>query len=283
MDAGDVKDKLLSSFVYMSQFFTETTVPDFTSFGEDDIPPVPNFIGPYRIAGLLNRGGMSFLYLGVDPEKFLPIAIKILLPRFLQHREMTGGFLREAEIIRIADHPNIVKLYHQGKWANGLYIAMEFIKGISLKQFIAKKMLNSKSALEITLQIANALSHLHSHGIIHRDLKPANILISENGEVKVVDFGIAILGKKNKMKIGTPAYMSPEQKEKKELLTFASDIYSLGVIAYELLVGKFSQGKIDLTLIKPKIRSILEHALKPNPKDRYRTINEFIASLKRSL
>ncbi len=267
----------------MPHFFTETTVPDFSSFGEDDTPPIPNFIGPYRIAGLLNRGGMSFLYLGVDPEKFEPIAIKILLPRFLQHREMTGNFLREAEIIRIADHPNIVKLYHQGKWANGLYIAMEFIKGISLKQFIMKKMLNSKSSIEIILQVASALSHLHSHGIIHRDLKPANILITENGQVKVVDFGIAILGKKNKMKIGTPAYMSPEQKEKKEVLTFSSDIYSLGVIAYELLVGKFSQGKIDLTLLKPKLRNILERALKQNPDERFPTIHEFIKNLKNCL
>lgn len=261
--------------------YIETTVPDFSSFEDEDLPPVPNFIGPFRIVGLLNRGGMSILYLGIHPEKFEPIVIKILLPKFLQHKEMTGSFLREAEIIRIADHPNIVKLHSQGKWANGLYIAMEFIKGISLKQFIMKKMLTSRSALGIISQIASALSHLHSNGIIHRDLKPANILISEQGLVKVIDFGIAqLLGKKNNRKMGTPAYMSPEQKESKERLSFSSDIYSLGVITYELLVGKFSQGKIHLSLLKPPIRTILEKALRLQPHERYPTMSAFIEDLR---
>src|SRR5690606_36400224 len=102
-------------------------------------------------------------------------------------------FLKEAEIIALSNHPNIVKLYGQGEWEKGLYIAMEFIQGVSLTQFILQNSLSIKRSLEILLQVAYALLHLHSHGVIHRDLKPENILITENGGVKVIDFGIAQL------------------------------------------------------------------------------------------
>lgn len=240
---------------------------------------MPKQIGPYKIESLLNQGGMSTLYLGLHPETNQPIAIKVLLPKYVNNQQMSARFLKEAEIIRLANHPHIVKLYGQGNWENGLYIAMEFIRGISLSQFIQKKSLSVKRALEIILQVAYALSHLHAHGVIHRDLKPENILIDEKGEVKVIDFGIAQLHEekeKSGVLMGTPVYMSPEQREHPNRVQPSSDLYSLGVIAYELIVGRLSHGAIHLESLSKPLRAIIGKALEKDVKKRYEDVVDFI-------
>ncbi|NGX52418.1 MAG: Serine/threonine-protein kinase StkP [Candidatus Anoxychlamydiales bacterium] len=261
----------------------QPTIPTLTKF---ETPIIPKKIGPYRIESLLKKGGMSFLYLGVDPENAKPIVIKVLSPKFIKNTEVINRFLKEADIIRLSNHPNIIKLYGQGQWDHGLYIAMEFVQGISLKQFLLEKSLSVHKALEIILQVGYALCHLHTHGIIHRDLKPENILITENGQIKVIDFGISALineekedESKRKSFMGTPVYMSPEQKEDPKKVTFSSDIYSLAVITYELLLGKLSFGVIHLSLIPKKLRLILEKALQNDPKKRYQDIVDFITDL----
>ena len=182
-------------------------------------PLTPAYIGPYKIESFFNQGGMSNLYLGRHPSSLRPLIVKVLAPKYAQNPEIIQRFLKEAEIIQLANHPNIVRLHGQGQWEKGVFIAMEFIQGISLRQFINKHSLSLKRALEIVLQVAYALCHLHTHGVIHRDLKPENILITEEGEIKVIDFGIAQLHTEvnkdplaqNRI-IGTPTYMSPEQK-----------------------------------------------------------------------
>ncbi|NGX34012.1 MAG: Serine/threonine-protein kinase StkP [Candidatus Anoxychlamydiales bacterium] len=261
----------------------QPTLPTLTKF---ETPMLPKKIGPYKIESLLKKGGMSFLYLGVDPKNASPIVIKVLSPRFIKSEEVTKRFLKEAEIIRISNHPNIIKLYGQGEWDHGLYIAMEFVQGISLKQFLLEKSLSVHKALEIILQVGYALCHLHTHGIIHRDLKPENILITENGQIKVIDFGIAALINEEKEEastkksfMGTPVYMSPEQKKDPKKVTFSSDIYSLAVITYELLLGKLSFGVLHLSLIPKKLRQILVKALQEDPNQRYRDIVDFITDL----
>lgn len=269
----------------MDDFHKQTTLPDLHA-GAPRFP-LPKQIGPYKIDSLLNKGGMSVLYLGVHPETSQPIVVKVLLPKYCKNKEMARRFLKEAEIIGMAHHPNIVRLYGQGEWEKGLYIAMEFIQGISLRQFIQQKSLSHKRALEIILQVAYALCHLHTHGVIHRDLKPENILITESGEIKVIDFGIAqvkdlleearITQKKRMM--GTPIYMSPEQKENPSKVSYPSDIYSLGIIAYELILGRLSHGVIHLALLSKRFRAIIEKALKPNAKDRYQDIVDFITDI----
>jgi eukaryotic-like serine/threonine-protein kinase len=147
-----------------------------------------------------------------------------------------------------------------------------------------------RRALEIVVQIGHALSHLHSHGIIHRDLKPENILLTAAGGVKVIDFGIAALyteqigrrgSKKNFM--GTPAYMSPEQQEDPLTVSFASDIYSLGIITYELVLGRLSYGVIHLGLVPKGLQKILSKALQPKVEDRYPDIVDFIHDISRYL
>jgi len=262
--------------------------PTLTDIDPDDEPPsaIPRHIGPYKIESLLNKGGMSLLYMGIQPETRQMLAIKVLSPTFVTNPEMVDQFLKETKIIAMTNHPNIVKLYGEGQWEGGLYIAMEFIRGVSLRQFIEQQSLSMKRCIDIILQVAYALCHLHSHGVIHGDLKPENILITEDGIVKVIDFGIARLHeeiKKEKGKtlriVGTPTYMSPEQKEDPSKISFASDIYALGIIAYELLSGKLSFGIIHLSQVPKGLRQILEKALAISIKERYPDAIKFISDL----
>jgi eukaryotic-like serine/threonine-protein kinase len=260
-------------------------VPESTSAYQS--PPVPKMIGPYKIESLLERGGMSVLYLGTHPESKEPVTIKILSPKYLSNPEVANRFLNEAEIIAMADHPNIVKLYGHGEWEGGFYIAMEFVQGISLRQFLLQTPMSLKKSLEIIIDIAYALCHLHTHGVIHRDLKPENILMTETGHIKVIDFGISqLLTEKNdhpsqlkKRWIGTPIYMSPEQRENPETVSYPSDIYSLGIIAYELVLGKLSHGQIHISLMPKGFQKIMNKALQYKPEDRYHDIVDFISDV----
>lgn len=267
------------------RFHKQPTLVDLSPEGD---PPstIPRHIGPYKIESLLNKGGMSLLYMGIQPETRQMLAIKVLSPTFVTHPEMVAQFLKESKIISMTNHPNIIKLYGEGQWEGGLYIAMEFIRGVSLRQFIEQQSLSMKRCIDIILQVAYALCHLHSHGVIHGDLKPENILITEDGIVKVIDFGIARLHeeiKKEKGKtvriVGTPTYMSPEQKEDPSKVSFASDIYALGIIAYELISGKLSFGIIHLSQIPKGLRHILEKTLAISINERYPDAIKFISDL----
>lgn len=247
---------------------------------------LPEKIGPYKVEALLEKGGMSFLYLAIHPETKDPITIKVLFPEFLSNPEMVQRFLREASIIALADHPNIVKLYGQGEWEGGLYIAMEFIQGISLRQYLLRNLISLKHALELVMEISMALCHLHAHGIIHRDLKPENILVTETGGVKVIDFGIAQLLTESQRDphsksriIGTPIYMSPEQKNDPESTSYPSDIYSLGIITYELVLGKLSHGQIHLSIMPKGLQKILAKALQQKAADRFQDIVDFMSEV----
>ncbi len=273
-------------------FYKQNTMPDLISSQEP--LALPTMIGPYKIESLITKGGMSLLYLGLDPKTKQMLAIKVLSPSFITQEEAVSRFLQEADVIALSNHPNIVKLYGQGEWEKGLYIAMELIRGVSLRQFIMQHSLSVRRTLEIILQVAYALMHLHSHGVIHRDLKPENILITEEGEIKVIDFGIAALHRDGADKetgrhreasrfLGTPNYMSPEQKQDPSCVTFASDIYSLGIILYELLTGKLSYGSIDLTSLPKGLQKITTKALAISANQRYQNISEFIHDISQYL
>lgn len=245
---------------------------------------IPRQIGPYKIETLLDKGGMSLLYLGIHPQTREPLAVKTLSSKFVSHPEMVQQFMHEAQIIEITNHPNIIQLLGHGEWDEGVYIATEFIQGISLRQMILSQAMSLKRALEVVMQIGHALTHLHVHGIIHRDLKPENILLTAQGGVKVIDFGISQLytaktGEEMKRLLGTPAYMSPEQRQNPANVTFSSDIYSLGVITYELILGRLSHGTVHLSMMPKHIQPILSKALQPDPKNRYEDIVDFVKAL----
>lgn len=270
------------------EFYKQPTFPGIYPEGAAPplVPEIPKMIGPYKIESLLEKGGMSILYLGTHPETKEPTTIKVLSPKFMSNPEVMRRFINEAEIIAMSNNPNIVQLYGHGEWEGGLYIAMEFIQGISLRQYILQTPISLTRALEIITDIAYALCHLHAHGVIHRDLKPENILITEKGEIKVIDFGIAQLLAESdtqppgrRQLLGTPIYMSPEQKENPESVSYPSDIYSLGIITYELILGKLSHGQIHLSLMPRGIQKILHKALQPKPEDRYQDVVDFIADI----
>jgi len=266
-------------------FYQQTTMPHLRSRTEKNFE-IPKQIGPYKIDGLLHKGALSLCFIGTHQDTKQLLAIKVLSPQLISHPEMVDQFLEESKIISLADHPNIVKLYGQGEWENGLYIAMEFIQGISLRQFIVGQSLSLKRSLDLILQVSYALLHLHTHGVIHRDLKPENILITENGKIKVIDFGIAQVLDETKTQskgpgglIGTPSYMSPEQKKDPLKVTFNTDIFSLGIITYELILGKLSFGNIQTDLLPKNFRPIIEKALEKDPKNRYLDIVDFITDV----
>lgn len=265
----------------------EDTAPLFTISEPSQEIEIPKQIGPYKIEGLLQKGGMSVLYIGAENDEGSLTTVKVLLPKFLLNRDVVDRFLREAEIIALADHPNVVKMYGHGEWEGGLYIAMEYITGMSLRQYILHTPISLRKALEFVLNIAYALCHLHTHGIIHRDLKPENIIVTESGQIKVIDFGIAhLLSDKDgsdsmlpPRTIGTPIYMSPEQRLNPEFVSYPSDIYSLGIVAYELILGKLSHGQLHLALMPKGIQKILNKALQPNLENRYIDVVDFISDL----
>lgn len=267
-------------------FYKQTTMPHIPQNSAEPFE-MPTQIGPYKIDSTFHRGRMSYLYLAHNPKEKHPVIVKILSPGLIAHQEMISQFLEESKIISLADHKNIVKLYGQGKWEQGLYIAMEFIQGISLRQFLMGRGLSLKRIIDILLQVSHALLHLHTHGVIHRDLKPENILITESGEVKVVDFGIAQLQDESNIPtpptmkglIGTPSYMSPEQRNNPKAISFTSDLYSLGVIAYELILGRPSFGQIHLALLPKNLQPIIGKALEEDPRKRTQDIVDFISEL----
>ncbi len=207
-------------------------------------------IGPYRIVDEIGKGGMGVVYRGRDTVLDRDVAIKVLPSHLGQDDEFMKRFVREARAAAKVDHPSIVQVYQCGRMATELgdgplFIAMQYIDGEALSEMIAREgHLDPLRALEITAQVTEALGAAHAAGLIHRDIKSSNILISAEGKVKVTDFGLATSMGSDRNRItetgaylGTPEYSSPEQCEGYEL-DGRSDIYSLGVVLYEMLSGK---------------------------------------------
>ncbi len=246
---------------------------------------LPQKVGPFPIEALLDRGGMSTLYLAQHPETKETIVIKVLDEKFLERKEVLDRFLHECVLLRELNHPGIVRAIDAGQWEGGYYLALEYVQGVSLRKWIQQTPISLPRALQIILQIAKAVCHLHTHGIIHRDLKPENLLLSEDGTVKLIDLGIAHRIDEEKDSddaarfIGTPSYMSPEQQSDPTNVSFPSDIFSLGIIAYELILGRLSHGHIHLTLMPKGFGKILSKALQPRAEERYQDLVDFITDV----
>ena len=246
-------------------------------------------IGPFKVEAPLAKGGMSLVFLGYDPESEdkKKVVIKVPLPEYTNNKKMNERFINEGKILSKIYHPNIPKIYKAGKWEHGIYIAMEYFEGISLRSFIHKQSFSLQKALEIILKIGYALYHLHSHGIVHRDLKPENVMMTEDGEIKVIDFSLSQLIPEDQLEhmleeycqVGTPMYMTPEQRDNPRLVTKATDIYALGIIAFELILGRSTYGVIQTFLLPQGLRQIIEHALQVLPELRYSDVFDFITAI----
>ena len=206
-----------------------------------------NYIGRlldnrYEILEIIGNGGMAVVYKALDHRLNRLVAIKILKDDFSRNQEFRRRFHAESQAVAMLSHPNIVSVYDVSRSGDADYIVMELIEGISLKEYLEKKgALNWRETLHFSMQIAKALDHAHSRGIVHRDIKPHNIMILKDGSIKVADFGIArIGGAQNTLTreaLGSVHYISPEQA-KGSRVDCRSDIYSLGVVMYEMLTGR---------------------------------------------
>jgi len=209
-------------------------------------------IGKYQIKEKLGSGGMGDVYLAEDVTLKRRVALKFLTAPFMDDKWAKRQFLREAQAVAMLDHPNICAVHGIEETDGFNFIVMQFVKGETLADLIKNGSPDPKQILSLTYQIVDALDTSHAHGIIHRDIKPGNVMITASGEAKVLDFGLAkivALQDKtekvvevssitlNRLIVGTPAYMSPEQL-RAEKLDFRSDIFSFGVLLYEMASGK---------------------------------------------
>ncbi|MBW2096856.1 MAG: serine/threonine protein kinase, partial [Deltaproteobacteria bacterium] len=201
-------------------------------------------LGRYIIQEEIGKGGMGIVYRAYDPEIDRKLALKVLRADMAEDEEIVQRFLREAKAAGRLAHPNIVTVYDVGEDGGMPFIAMEFLSGISLEEMIKQGPLPLRDALRFSGQIAHALHYAHREGVVHRDIKPSNIIVGGDGQVKITDFGIARVQDISSSEqtrtgqiLGTPTYMSPEQVQGKKV-NGSADLFSLGVILYEMISGE---------------------------------------------
>ncbi|HFD38551.1 MAG TPA: serine/threonine protein kinase [Anaerolineae bacterium] len=272
---------------------------------------IPNLVGSrlgkYEIRAEIGRGGMGTVYLGYDPLLDRKVAVKVLAPHLAWESDFVERFLREARSAARLRHPSIVTIYDVGHEGNWYFLVMEYLAGPTLAQLIARQgPMSSSRALPILRQLADALDYAHRQGLIHRDVKPGNVIISDEGQATLTDFGVARAAQETRLTatgsvVGTPRYMSPEQA-RGDALDHRSDLYSLGVVAYEMLTGQvpFTATTPHAVLHKliyeapppvrsrrpdlpPAIEPVMARALAKAPESRYQTGRELVQALEQAL
>ena len=272
---------------------------------------IPKKLGKYQVIEKLATGSMGVVYEGYDPVADRPVAIKVSLSEHIkdkqQARRFNELFIREAKTASLLHHPNIMEVFDAGIDEGRHYIVMELVKHArTIKDYISKEeLLTSEQALDLIIQCAEGLKYAHVQGVIHRDVKPANILVTEDMQIKIADFSIAFVTHPDLDMtmptgfVGSPRYMSPEQVQE-DVITEQTDLYSLGVVMYELLTGKHpfeaesfsrliykvvNEDPPDPLSVKPglpeKLAMYMQHALIKDPAKRFQSASEMIKYLKR--
>ncbi|HEY8705369.1 MAG TPA: protein kinase [Gaiellaceae bacterium] len=259
----------------------------------------------YELLELVGTGGMSSVYKAHDQLLERNVALKVLHPHYGGDEEYVERFRREARAVAQLSHPNIVTVIDRGEADGHQFIVFEFIDGENLKELVNRTgPLPARRAVELAIAIAEALAFAHAHGLVHRDVKPQNVLLNGDGEAKVTDFGIArSLDVEHGMTqtgtvLGTSNYLSPEQASGKQV-TPATDVYSLGVVLYELLTAEvpfpgenfvavamkhLNEPVPDILERRPdvpvRLAAVIEHALEKDPARRFTSMSEFAAELR---
>ncbi len=268
-------------------------------------PRVGDLLDYYRIEAVVARSGMASIFRAIDTRDGRQVAIKV------PHEEMEGDpvlferFQREAEIGKIMDHPGVMKVLNEGEQRSRIYMVMEWVDGRLLRHIIHdQKKLAQERAVLIAVRILSALDHIHGRGVAHRDMKPENIMVDDQDNIKLIDFGIAgqagarrLTFAKLSQVMGTPDYISPEQVKGKRG-DGRSDLYSLGVILYEMLTGKVPfSGPNPFAImndrllnnpipprsvnpeVTPELQEVIYRALEREPANRYKSASEFVWDL----
>lgn len=266
-------------------------------------------IANYRIERLLGRGGMASVYFGVDVQLQRPAALKVIDDRFRHDPAFSERFLRESRAMAAWRHPNIPQIYQAGVEDGINFYAMEYIHGMDLEKLLIvfsekREVLTYEDVLQIGRAVANALDYAHGKGAVHRDVKTANVMISDDDRILLTDFGLILeVSKGTRGEVfGSPHYIAPEQARNSAEAVPQSDLYSLGVILYEMLVGSLpfdddSPASLALKHITedppspsqvnpglgPEIEAVLLKALKKLPEERYRTGEELMDTLEKAI
>jgi len=240
-----------------------------------------------EILGLLGQGGMGAVYQARQRGLDRLVALKILPPRFSSDPAFAERFAREARALARLSHPNIVTVFDLGQSGPLYYFLMEFVDGVNLRQLLESHRMSPREALDLMPQICEGLEYAHGEGLVHRDIKPENILLDQKGRVKIADFGLSKLLDAPAQAVqltqaghvlGTMHYMSPEQFENPLAVDHRADIYSLGVVLYEMLTGELPLGRFEVPSKKAAVDSRLDElvlrALERNPERRFQQASE---------
>jgi serine/threonine protein kinase len=270
---------------------TETVFTDDTASARAPLPPdqiAPHF-PQLQILECLGRGGMGVIYKARQKTLNRLVALKLLAPERVGDAKFAERFVREAQALAALNHPNIVTIYDFGQAGGFFFLLMEFVDGLSLRQLLTTRKFTPEEALAIVPPLCDALQYAHNRGIVHRDIKPENLLLDKEGRVKVADFGIAKMLRASNRDIaidepaapasttqttlGTPGYSAPEQKTDPQRVDSRADIYSLGVVLYELLTGELPGQPLEppsrKVQIDVRLDEVVLRALEQKPERRY--------------
>src|SRR5687768_16205779 len=267
-----------------------------------EVAPETIIDGRYRVLSRLGSGGMADVYCAEDTHLGRQVALKVLYRRFAQDAEFVERFKREARSAAGLTHPNVVSVYDRGEHDGTYYIAMEYLPGRTLKDVIVEQgALDQAAVIDIGVQVLRAASFAHRRGVVHRDLKPHNVMLDDAGNAKVTDFGIARAGASEMTEagsiMGTAQYLSPEQAQG-EAATAQSDLYSVGIILYELLTGRLpfdGESAVAIAVqhlndppapihslrpdVAPALEAAVARSLEKDPAARWADADEFIRAL----
>ena len=242
-------------------------------------PPLPKLEG-FAVLARIGQGGMGEVFRCARESDRLPVAVKILTPQMAAVPDYVRRFGREAAAMAQLDHPGIVRLVGRGRAGPHVYIAMELIDGESLRAWAHRNRPTARQLAVLLSQVAHALAYAHARAVVHRDLKPDNVLVTQDLRTKVLDFGLAGLHAEgaqcltqSNVAMGTANYMAPEQRKDAKRADHRADLYSFGVMMYELLTGELPVGRFAppsrlVQNLDPRWDNLIERCLEPDPRAR---------------